>query len=293
MKRNYLFFLLITCMILSFLPFQMAANANQQTFIYDYAELLTNDEIKQLESLSSELSKERETAFIIITADGTDGKSIKKYVQDFYDKQAVGYDQPHGNAAILTIDMQERDIYLSGFKKAEEYLNNSRLDVIRSQISPDLSDARYFDAFSGFIKKAASSMETGVEAAAGPAGVQTEDNGQTDSSNASVYENEVVNGEKAETKNIFFEWWFQLIISVVLAGITVLLMMAGTGGRITASGSTYMDQRKTRVLNEYDRYVRKTVTKTKKPSADNNNNSSGGGGITLGGHSHSGSKGKF
>ncbi|MEM5594553.1 hypothetical protein AAHH67_27500 [Niallia circulans] len=52
-------------------------------------------------------------------------------------------------------------------------------------------------------------------------------------------------------------------------------------------GNTYMDNSK--IINRQDRFIRKTVTKQRKPQ----NNSGGGGGITGGGHSHSGSRGKF
>ena len=64
-------------------------------------------------------------------------------MQDFYDENAPGYDQPHGNTAILTLDMQNRDVYLAGFIKAEDYLDDSRLDLIRDKITPDLSSGNY------------------------------------------------------------------------------------------------------------------------------------------------------
>ncbi|WP_241198791.1 hypothetical protein [Cytobacillus horneckiae] len=103
--------------------------------------------------------------------------------------------------------------------------------------------------------------------------------------NESAYE------QTSETKNLFFEWWFQLIVSVALGGAVVGTMMLGSGGKVTVSSQTYNNQKTSAVLDKYDRFVRKTVTKQKKPSS--NNKSSGGGGFTSGGHSHSGSRGKF
>jgi uncharacterized protein len=63
------------------------------------------------------------------------------------------------------------------------------------------------------------------------------------------------------------------------------------GGRVTVNARTYMDSQRSKVVDQYDNFVRQTVTKQKKPS--NNTNSGGGGGVTRGGHSHSGSRGKF
>ena len=85
--------------------------------VYDDANLLTGTEIMELERLSAELGAERETDFIILTVDDTEGKDVVKYTQDFYDEMAPGYDKPHGNTAIITLDMEHREVYLAGFKK--------------------------------------------------------------------------------------------------------------------------------------------------------------------------------
>lgn len=257
-KRSLFFFLTALLLLLSWrIPVQ-AESVNQKQFIYDFAQLLTEEEVAELQSLSSELSKERNTSFMIITANGMDGKDIVQYVEDFYDEQAPGYNQPHGNTAILAIDMDTRDVYLAGFKKAEQYLDNGRMEQIRNKITPDLSEGQYFQAFSAFINTSYEYME---------------------------YEPGV------NPENILFKWWFQLIASIVVAGVIVALMAFRTGGRITVNAQTYMNSNQSKVLNKYDNYVRQTVTKQRKPS--NNTKSGGGGGITGGGHSHSGSRGKF
>ena len=67
-----------------------------------------------------------------MTTDHTEGKDIVEYMEDFYDDKALGYDKPHGNA-ILTIDMNNRDVYLAGFYKGEEYLDDYRLDLIQDR----------------------------------------------------------------------------------------------------------------------------------------------------------------
>ncbi|WHY86924.1 TPM domain-containing protein [Neobacillus novalis] len=285
LQKRGLFFLMIVFLML--LPLAMpvkAENFDRSQYIYDFAHLLTDQEAADLQNLAKELGEARETAFIILTVSGTDGKDIVQYVEDFYDENAPGYDQPHGNTAILAIDMQERDIYLAGFKKAEQYLGDGRLDQIRENITPDLSDGHYFQAFLAFITTSHEYM--GYEPSDGSSSDGYSGYGPGESSDG--YNG---NDSGADPENIFFQWWFQLIASIIVAAVIVAIMAYRSGGRVTVNAGTYMNSDQSRVLNKYDNFVRQTVTKQRKPS--NNTNSGGGGGITGGGHSHSGSSGKF
>ena len=258
-KHGYLLFIMTVMLLLSLGASPgKAQEFDRSQYIYDFAHVLTDKQAEELQALSSELGKERDTAFLVITVDGTDGKGAKKYMQDFYDEHAPGYDKPHGNTAIIIIDLEERDVYLAGFKKARQYLDDSRLDQIREKITPDLSNGEYFQAFSAF-------MQTSYDYMAYEPGVNPE--------------------------NILFKWWFQIAASVALAAVVVGLMVYRTGGKAAVNAYTYMDKHKSKVISKYDHFVNVTVTKQKKPS--NDSKSGGGGGITSGGHSHSGSGGKF
>jgi uncharacterized protein len=246
-----------------FLPISLnndVAASDIKQNIYDYAGLLADGEVAKLEDMADTYGAKRETSFIILTTNDTGGKDIVDYTEDFYDKEAPGYDKPHGNTAILTIDMKNRDVYLAGFYKAEEYLDDSRLDLIREKITPDLTDGNYYDAFHSFIET--SSKYMGIRPGVNP-------------------------------DNILFNLWFQILISLGVAGIFVGLMLYSSGGRITVNDRAYMDAGNSKVLDRRDAYLRTTVTKQRKPSNNNNNGGGGGGGISRGGHSHSGSRGSF
>ncbi|MGN9863849.1 TPM domain-containing protein [Bacillus swezeyi] len=251
--------ILRTAMIfcLSFLVFILsAANAaasEQKRYVYDEAGLLTKKEIEKLETLAGKLGAKRETDFIIVTTNDTNGRDVVKYTEDFYDEKAPGYKQKHGSTAILTLDMQNREVYLAGFKKAEEYLNDARLDTIREKITPDISKKHYKIAFEAFIKAAYDDME-----------------------------------KKPWIDSIFFKTWFQALVSAAIAGIAVAIMKYNSGGKVTVNARTYMNDDTSRIIRKKDEYIRTTVTKQRKPS-----NKSSGGGTTSGGHSHSGSRGSF
>lgn len=252
-------FLFIFAFILILLPFSIKAHAADQK-IYDNAGLLNDAQIQRLEKMANEYGAKRNTDFIILTKKDADGIDIEKYMGDFYDETAPGYDQPHGNTVILAIDMHERDVFLAGFKKAEKYLDSNRLDSIRGKITPDLSSGNYEHAFETFIKTSYKYM--GFRPGVDP-------------------------------DSFFFNIWFQIICSLGLAGIIVGIMAYNSGGRITINSSTYEDQNKSRVLDKSDVYIRTTTTKRRKPTNNSSGGGGSGGGITGGGHSYSSSRGKF
>lgn len=264
MKNTYIKVLsisLILFIMLASLPGNTGA-ANEKQRIFDDAGLLTNEETRLLEEIAHESSVNRETDFIILTTEDADGKKPTKYMQDKYDDMGFGYDKKHGNTAILIISMLERDVELDGFYKAETYLDDDRLDMIRHKITPDLSNESYFSAFETFIK-------TGDKYMGYRPGVNPE--------------------------NILFKWWFQIIMSLGIASIALGSMIYNSGGRVTTNARTYRDSNRSRILKKRDRYLRKTVTKRRKPkpSKSRGGRGGGGGGMTSGGHSHSGSRGKF
>lgn len=244
MKR--ILFMLVLFLLL---PMQVYATSDQK--LYDYAELLNAEEVANIEALADQYSRENEVDIIILTTNDTGGRDIVDYMDDFYDETAPGFQRAHGDTVILTLDMAERDVYIAGFKRAEDVINDQRASSIRQEITPALSAGDYVKAFTQFIE-------------------------QTD-----YYWN---------VKPIYFTWWFHLIVSIAVAAIVVGVMAYNSGGRKTTNPRTYLDENRSAVTRKRDLFIRKTVTKTKKPS---NNSSGGGGGITRGGHSHSGSRGKF
>lgn len=243
------------------------ATIEKKQRIYDYAGLLNSGEVEKLEELAEKYSAKRETDFVILTSDNTKGKDVVKYTEDFYDEKSSEFYKPNGNCAILTIDMEHREVYLAGFYKGEEYLDDYRLDEIKDKITPVLSDGNYYEAFLTFIKTSYKYM--GIRPGVDP-------------------------------NNILFNNWFQLITSLIIAGVAVGIMAYNSGGKVTVNQGTYQDFNTSRVRNRRDNYIRTTVTKHRKPSNDDNHHSGGmgniggsGGGVTSGGHSHSGSRGSF
>lgn len=258
--KRFSFIMLFIFIIFNTSPVVAEEMSSQK--VYDFAGLLTPTEVAELESLSNKYSQKREVDIIILTTNDTQGKDVVKYMEDFYDEQGLGYDKAHGNTAILTVDMQHRESYVAGFYKGEEYLDNSRCDLIQDKITPYLSNGDYYQAFETYIELSYEYM--GVKPGVNP-------------------------------ENLLFKLWFQVLISITIAGVIVFIMAYNSGGRVSTGSSTYLDTNNSGIINQKDIFVRTTTTKRKKPSNNNNGRGGGriGGGITGAGHSHSGSKRSF
>jgi uncharacterized protein len=234
------------------------AQSSAKKLIYDEAGLLSREQLVELEAMANQLGPVRETDIMIYTSRNSANADVMRMTQDFYDDNAPGFDKPHGNAVILTLDMRNREVYLAGFYKAKEYLDDSRLDKIRSRITPDLSNGDYGSAFRKYIQTAYDYMEY-------PPGVNPD--------------------------NILFQTWFQAAASLGIAAVIVGMMAYHSGGRVTVRRQTYEDASTSGVVRHHDQYIRTTVSKRHIPKSTGGGG--GGGGTTGGGHSHSGSRGSF
>nr|WP_218099649.1 TPM domain-containing protein [Paenibacillus allorhizosphaerae] len=238
-----------------------AAAAETKKFVYDDAGVLNPEQSDRLEAMAKEYGAKRETDIIMVTTKNTGNIDVQKLTEDFYDEHAPGYDKPHGNAVIMTLDLKNREMYLAGFYKAEQYLDDRRHDKIRAKMTPDLSNGNYELAFQKYVKTAYKYM--GIRPGVNP-------------------------------DNILFNMWFQLAASLGIAGIIVGTMAYHSGGRVTVHRRTYEDTSTSRVIDRRDQYIRTTTTKQRIPKNNGGGKGGrGGGGVTGGGHSHSGSRGSF
>lgn len=233
---------------------------SNKTLVYDAAGLLTTEQKQEINKLANQYGALRQTDFVIYTTNNDDNLDVVKLTENLYDNKAFGYNQKYGSAAILTLDMRNRDIYLAGFGEAEQLLDDSRMDKIRNYITPDLSNGNYTAAFEKYIQRSYEYM--GYRAGVNP-------------------------------DNLLFKFWFQAALALLIGIIVVWIMAYRSGGRVTVDRATYEDASASSLLDHYDRYINTTVTKQKIEKSSSSSGGGGGGGTSSGGHSHSGSRGSF
>ncbi|MFD1066450.1 TPM domain-containing protein [Oceanobacillus locisalsi] len=235
----------------------------EKQYIYDNADIFTENERTDLEQRAAEYSEENEIDILILTKDESDSADIDDYIDDFYDEQGPGYDKEHGDTVMMGLDFSggpgDNDVAIGGFYKGEEYVDSDRAQQLADDLVPDLANGDFYDASLLYFEKVEQYM--GV--------------------------NPMINPD-----SIFLQTWFHLLAAVIIGGAIVGSMIFNMGGRVTTNASTYLDADNSRVKSKSDRYLRKSVTKTK--IQKNSGGGRGGGGrMTGGGHSRSSGRAKF
>lgn len=249
-KTPIIFLMLLVFIVLG----GTAVSAAVDQRIYDNAGLLSEAEIRGLEAYAAEKSREQGADFLFLTTRSTDGKSIRTYMEDFFDEWAVKNGQE--NAVLLTVDMGNREVFLSGFGTAETRLDDGRIDMVLDRIVPYMQAGDYSAAFRETVETSSRYMEYRP-------GVNPE--------------------------SIFLKTWFQAAVALLLGGVAVGSMVYNAGGRVTTSSRTYFDGNNTRVRSSEDRFRNKTVTRRRVPQNKSGGGGGfGGGGMTGGGRSYSG-----
>lgn len=254
--------------------------------VYDNAQLFTEEEKEELEKISEEKGEEGKVDIIIITENEIGEKTRQKYLEDFYDLNSFGYDKEQGDTVLILLNMDpnDRGVEIQGYKKAEHYLHNDRIEHILDDIVPSLSDGDYYMAMEVFADQVAYYMneEKGVN----PNPVFEEEypddyHGEASYDGPSNYYGQ---------KSIFSHPIFRLVLSMAVGGIVVGVLTYRSSGRVTTNNKTYLDGNNSKIIARQDYFLHKNTTRIKKPSnpPPSSGRSSGGGGVSSGGHSHSG-----
>ncbi|MEI3614423.1 TPM domain-containing protein [Pseudogracilibacillus sp. SO30301A] len=262
MKKNlgkiFILFLIAFIFLSTFLSIETQAESSKQR-VFDDANLLSDNEVKELEKLAAEFSDKRNTEFIIVTVEESE-KNLQIYMDDFYDER---YGENDENVAMLGLNMKKRDVVLSGYSDMHRKLDPDRLTIIREKITSSLSNGDYFNAFESFITLSAKYMQY---------------------------------REGVNPANPLFNTWVQIGVAIAIAASIVWLMARSVEPKATTTSATYRDMDRTKILGKRDRYIRTTVTKRRKPKQSSSGGGRGGGGSigrTSGGTMRSSSRGKF
>ncbi len=268
-----------------FVPVKAQAALEDQK-VYDFYGLFSGDEISDLEKICTEYGEEGKIDIVMIT-DDLNGESRTEYLENFYDEYGFGYNKKFGDTAMILVNMDsdDRGVEIQGYGNAEYYLNNDRIEHILDDIVKLLQKDDFYGAMEEFAKQAAYYMneDKGVNTAPATGDINSDNYyGESGYAGPSDYYNE-------KEDNIFYNTFFQLAIAVIIGTVTVGIMAANSGGRVTVQGRTYLDEQHSGIVATRDDYIRTTTTRVKKPSnKGGGRRSSGGGGISSGGHSHSG-----
>lgn len=299
MKRRIALFAILFFTVVSLILPVHPAEASAPTgtpqalkqLILDEAALLTKQEKKELNALANQYSAKWETDIMVVTTDSPDAYDVMEMTQDFYDTEAPGYDKKHGNTVILLINMTQRQFYVAGFYKGEEYVDNSRADEIVQWITPAMAQGDYRLAVQQYLDQVDQYMGTEPYTPDYSTGSGSSSGITGGSSDYYSSDNHSGGRPGVDPDSLLLNPLVQLGASVLIGALIVFTMVHRSGGRITINARTYQNDTTSGVLRREDNYLR--TTRTSRKIESNNNRSGGGGGTTSGGHSHSGSRGSF
>ena len=228
------------------------------TRVYDYAKLLSSEEVSRIEALAESYYLENSTHFLIVTTKDrsefpvdttvSKGKQTKLFGLAVYNYFKDTYKEDADNCVILTLDVSSnRYISVIGQGKAATNMDTEREKMIAEKLVSYMKKQDYPKTCQTFMKL----------------------------SNRYLQVKPGINPEA-----IYLKLWFQILISVLLSGIVVGLMAINSGGKMTTNQKTYLDEEHSNLLAKRDRYIRTSVTRTKRETnhdtSDHNGNDSGG-----------------
>jgi len=212
------------------------------TKVYDYANLLSQKEIDTLQSEVVALAQEYQLDIILVTTDNADGKSSRRYANDFYDNNSFGYDSSNKSGVLLLIDMDNREVFILGNGVGSTVFNNTAIDAMTAKIAPHLTSENYMKACETFLSQVSSRMN-----------------------------NYSVHGQSEVIQHQLIYWGISLTIAI----IAVVIMIFSQKTKMTANGHTYMTNSKYNLRATHDRFTHTTTVKRKIETKSSSNSSGG------------------
>lgn len=124
----------------------LTSASSGKVYVADDANLLTASERNTLENKLGEMSEALKCDIIIHTTNGTDGKSIVAYSDDYFDYNGYGYGK-NRDGIILVRDTVGPDYYISTRGLGIKALDDYDLDQILDDIYPYIRSGNYNTAF--------------------------------------------------------------------------------------------------------------------------------------------------
>ena len=232
-----------------------SVNANEK--IYDFAELLTEEEEKQLYDKVKEFIANTNLDLAIVTINTNVKDSTQEYADDFYDYNDFSID-----GLAFVIDMQNRIFYISTAGKAMLYYDDYRIEYILSALDQEMYNHEYFNACNTLISQLTEYYDSGF------------------SDNADKY---VIVGTQIYRKTPYL---LLSIIAVVSATIgTLILALRNKKVKLASNSNDYFDNKAFEITKDTKELISSNTSRVYIPPTD-----SGGGGSSGGGF-HSGSSG--
>ena len=125
-------------------------SVNEEEKIYDFADLYTDEEEKNLYSAVYDYTQRRNLDLVIVTINDN-FESTQEYADDFYDYNNFGFGSERDGLLFL-VDMENRYVYISATGGAMALYPDVECNMITEQVYTYFSDQHYYDGTYQMIK---------------------------------------------------------------------------------------------------------------------------------------------
>ena len=235
-----------------------AVNAEEK--IYDFADLYTDSEEKDLYNEVNSYIQSYNMDLVIVTINSNNKSSPQEYADDFYDYNDFGISS-NRDGILFLIDMQNREIYMSTTGTAIEMYNDYRINEALDSVYTYMSDEDYYEGTSNYIDIIKDYAASG-------------------------YPNNSTISNKGDRPSIVTTMIVSLIITIIIMGI---LISKNKMVRKATTAEEYLNKESVNIKNISDILVSSNTTKQKiehntSSGGSSTHHSSSGGSHGGGGH---------
>ena len=134
--------------------------------IYDYGEILSEEEEKELKGKIDEFIQKTNMDMVIVIPNFTyyDDNQNEDYAADFYDYNDFGMKYKNNSGVLFLRNVNESDPYYNiyTFGDAQLYFNYDRLETILDSIYDEIHSGNYVSGFTSFINQMIAYYQNGI-----------------------------------------------------------------------------------------------------------------------------------
>ena len=123
-------------------------------YLYDYADLLTEEQEKEIQVMLYDLHNIHNGNHVIVITNDVEGKSSMDYADDFFDYNGFGPD-----GSLLLINMEDREWWISTTGFMIDVLTDSDISRLGDAVTDDLKSESYYEGFREYIRNLNSELD--------------------------------------------------------------------------------------------------------------------------------------
>lgn len=260
---------------------------DKEQFVYDYADVFSEDEELKLQELCDNTGKKLGFDFVVVTTRDLGNKNYIDYADDFYDEGCFGYEGDYGSGVLYLIDLDEGNIYISTSDLAILYINDNNIESILDEVYEQAHSKYYYKSAKVFVDEVYDIVSEKKKDSDFKKLEQEWFDGKFEEyvDFEEAFSSEIKSANETSIFTSFRNPIVSGLIALVIALISVLIMSISSKTKMTADSRTYLKSGSLKLLQKYDRFTHRTTTSHKVES------SSGGGGSRSGSSHHSSSGG--